>query len=85
MCYVSDAIYPPEFSVKPDLVKAVWFKYMLVDEACKSNPPVPGWRISHIAKPHDCTARVAPPRRLSSHVSLFRFPFGPLLPGLRSC
>lgn len=52
MCYVSDAIYPPEFSVKPDLVKAVWFKYMLVDEACKSNPPVPGWRISHIAKPH---------------------------------
>lgn len=35
MCYVSDAIYPPEFSVKPDLMKAAWFKYMLVDEACK--------------------------------------------------
>jgi hypothetical protein len=35
MCYVSEAIYPPEFAIKPDLMKAVWFKYMMVDEACK--------------------------------------------------
>jgi hypothetical protein len=33
MCYVSEAIYPPEFAIKPDLMKAVWFKYMMVDEA----------------------------------------------------
>lgn len=35
MCHVSEAIYPPEFSVKHDSMKSTWFKYMLVDEACK--------------------------------------------------
>lgn len=51
MCYVSEAIYPPEFAIKPDLMKAVWFKYMMVDEACK------WWRLAKTAR---CTARMRP-------------------------
>lgn len=39
MRYMGEALYPPEFCLEVDVMRSVWFQYMLEDEACTMKLP----------------------------------------------